>query len=196
MQFSNRMSGFFQIANFPTNQFPAHSYFLRPNTSYLDLAELYTKEICLHGLFFLRRSNRLIPICDECRKMLYKLPGHMGSVNEVDFHRLEPIVMSVGSDKQIYLGEFEPWIPRQKWRTTAAAANWNVIIEFFVSSNCVANKYNGERLITELSPFFRLKNVVEKCSFCSDLVVKDSCIWYENPFLYFLGGDMEVFFQL
>lgn len=42
------------------------------------------------------------------RKMLYKLPGHMGSVNEVDFHRLEPIVMSVSSDKQIYLGEFEP----------------------------------------------------------------------------------------
>ena len=63
MQFSNRMSGFFLIANFPTNQFPAHSSFLRPNTSYLDLAELYTKEICLHGLFFLRRSNRLIPIC-------------------------------------------------------------------------------------------------------------------------------------
>lgn len=42
------------------------------------------------------------------RKILYKLPGHMGSVNDVDFHRVEPIIMSVGSDKQIYLGEFEP----------------------------------------------------------------------------------------
>ena len=42
------------------------------------------------------------------RKIQYKLPGHMGSVNDVDFHSLEPIVMSVGSDKQIYLGEFEP----------------------------------------------------------------------------------------
>ena len=39
---------------------------------------------------------------------MYKLPGHLGSVNDVDFHKLEPIVMSVGSDKQIYLGEFEP----------------------------------------------------------------------------------------
>ena len=42
------------------------------------------------------------------RKIQYKLPGHLGSVNDVDFHSLEPIVMSVGSDKQIYLGEFEP----------------------------------------------------------------------------------------
>jgi Prp8 binding protein len=48
-------------------------------------------------------------MCDcLSRKLLYKLPGHMGSVNEVDFHRIEPIIMSVSSDKQIYLGEFEP----------------------------------------------------------------------------------------
>jgi len=42
------------------------------------------------------------------RKILYKLPGHLGSVNDVDFHKVEPIIMSVSSDKQIFLGEFEP----------------------------------------------------------------------------------------
>ena len=42
------------------------------------------------------------------RKIVYKLPGHLGSVNDVDFHKIEPIILSAGSDKQIYLGEFEP----------------------------------------------------------------------------------------
>jgi len=42
------------------------------------------------------------------RKIVYKLPGHLGSVNDVDFHQIEPIILSAGSDKQIYLGEFEP----------------------------------------------------------------------------------------
>lgn len=60
------------------------------------------------------------------RRILYKLPGHLGSVNDVDFHKLEPIskeydsrkqmhahftfplsVLSASSDKQIYLGEFD-----------------------------------------------------------------------------------------
>ena len=40
--------------------------------------------------------------------IVYKLPGHLGSVNDVDFHSVEPIILSCGSDKQIYLGEFEP----------------------------------------------------------------------------------------
>ena len=97
----------------------------------------------------------------ESQRLLYKLPGHLGSVNDVDFHSIEPIVLrwagagdgdggagaypgpvalvmvlilvlisvlvlvvvlvaivlilvltstttSVGSDKNIYLGEFEP----------------------------------------------------------------------------------------
>lgn len=39
------------------------------------------------------------------RKLLYKLPGHNGSVNEAAFHPQEPIVASAGSDKQIYVGE-------------------------------------------------------------------------------------------
>jgi len=54
-------------------------------------------------------SDRNVYVWDTAtRKIQYKLPGHMGTVNDVDFHSLEPIVMSVGSDKQIYLGEFEP----------------------------------------------------------------------------------------
>ena len=35
------------------------------------------------------------------------IAGHLGSVNDVDFHRVEPIVLSASSDKQIYLGEFD-----------------------------------------------------------------------------------------
>lgn len=35
----------------------------------------------------------------------YRLPGHAGSVNEVDFHPKEPILASGSSDKHIYLGE-------------------------------------------------------------------------------------------
>eukprot|EP00898_Chlorokybus_atmophyticus_P005080 jgi/Chlat1/5573/Chrsp369S00849 len=41
------------------------------------------------------------------RQLLYKLPGHLGSVNEVAFHPKEPIVASCGSDKQIFLGEIQ-----------------------------------------------------------------------------------------
>ena len=37
----------------------------------------------------------------------YKLPGHDGSVNDVDFHPEEPILASASSDKTIYLGELE-----------------------------------------------------------------------------------------
>ncbi|XP_055327643.1 U5 small nuclear ribonucleoprotein 40 kDa protein-like [Paramacrobiotus metropolitanus] len=44
----------------------------------------------------------------QTRKILYKLPGHNGSVNDVQFHPNEPIILSVSSDKQIYLGEIEP----------------------------------------------------------------------------------------
>ena len=39
------------------------------------------------------------------RRIMYKLPGHTGSVNEVDFHPSEPIISSCSSDKTIYLGE-------------------------------------------------------------------------------------------
>jgi len=42
------------------------------------------------------------------RRILYKLPGHRGSVNEVDFHPKEPIIGSASSDSTIYLGEIKP----------------------------------------------------------------------------------------
>ncbi|ORX73892.1 U5 snRNP-specific protein [Linderina pennispora] len=35
----------------------------------------------------------------------YKLPGHKGSVNQADFHPLEPIVLSGSVDKTMFLGE-------------------------------------------------------------------------------------------
>jgi len=54
-------------------------------------------------------SDRNVYVWDiNTRKIVYKLPGHLGSVNDVDFHKIEPIILSAGSDKQIYLGEFEP----------------------------------------------------------------------------------------
>ncbi len=82
-------------------------------------------------------ADRFVYIWDTTtRRILYKLPGHLGAVNAVDFHKIEPIseyyctstyrtnklltdisvnklfflsflVLSASSDKQIYLGEFE-----------------------------------------------------------------------------------------
>jgi len=39
------------------------------------------------------------------RRLLYKLPGHKGSVNDVVFHPKEPLCASASSDKTVYLGE-------------------------------------------------------------------------------------------
>jgi len=39
------------------------------------------------------------------RRILYKLPGHSGSINDVDFHPNQPIISSCANDRQIYLGE-------------------------------------------------------------------------------------------
>ncbi|CAD5180966.1 uncharacterized protein LOC135616786 [Musa acuminata AAA Group] len=51
-------------------------------------------------------ADRMVYIWDTTtRRILYKLPGHNGSVNETMFHPTEPIIGSCGSDKQIYLGE-------------------------------------------------------------------------------------------
>eukprot|EP00850_Spirogloea_muscicola_P007085 SM000035S13065 [mRNA] locus=s35:263044:265830:+ [translate_table: standard] len=53
-------------------------------------------------------SDRMVYIWDaESARILYKLPGHVGSVNEAAFHPKEPIIGSCSSDKQIYLGEFD-----------------------------------------------------------------------------------------
>ncbi|KMZ74558.1 putative WD-repeat protein [Zostera marina] len=51
-------------------------------------------------------ADRMVYIWDTTsRRILYKLPGHNGSVNETVFHPTEPIIASCSSDKQIYLGE-------------------------------------------------------------------------------------------
>ncbi|KAM3320490.1 hypothetical protein P3S67_007690 [Capsicum chacoense] len=51
-------------------------------------------------------SDRMVYVWDTTsRRILYKLPGHTGSVNECVFHPNEPIIGSCSSDKQIYLGE-------------------------------------------------------------------------------------------
>lgn len=42
-------------------------------------------------------------------KLLYKLPGHKGTVNETDFHPIEPILGSCSNDGNIYLGETKPY---------------------------------------------------------------------------------------
>ncbi|XP_037079851.1 U5 small nuclear ribonucleoprotein 40 kDa protein-like isoform X2 [Pollicipes pollicipes] len=53
-------------------------------------------------------SDRYLYIWDTTsRRILYKLPGHNGSVNDCRFHPTEPILASCSSDKQIYLGEIE-----------------------------------------------------------------------------------------
>lgn len=51
-------------------------------------------------------ADRFVYVWDTTtRQILYKLPGHVGSVNEVDFHPTEPIIASCSSDKKVYLGE-------------------------------------------------------------------------------------------
>lgn len=51
-------------------------------------------------------GDRMVYVWETAsRKLLYRLPGHQGAVNEVVFHSKEPIVGSCGSDKQIYYGE-------------------------------------------------------------------------------------------
>lgn len=56
-------------------------------------------------------ADRYVYVWDvNSRSLQYKLPGHMGSVNDVQFFPKtnEPIVASVASDKAIYLGEIQP----------------------------------------------------------------------------------------
>jgi Prp8 binding protein len=53
-------------------------------------------------------ADRFVNIWDvHSRRLLYKLPGHSGSVNEVDFHPTEPIIVSCSDDKKIFLGEVQ-----------------------------------------------------------------------------------------
>lgn len=53
-------------------------------------------------------ADRFVYIYDvNTRRVLYKLPGHNGSVNDIDFHPKEPIILSGSSDKTLYMGEIE-----------------------------------------------------------------------------------------
>jgi Prp8 binding protein len=51
-------------------------------------------------------SDAFVNIWDvQSKRTLYKLPGHKGSVSEVNFHPTEPVIVSCGADRQIFLGE-------------------------------------------------------------------------------------------
>lgn len=53
-------------------------------------------------------ADRFVYIWDTTsRRIIYKLPGHNGSVNDIQFHPKESIIVSGSSDKQVYLGEIE-----------------------------------------------------------------------------------------
>eukprot|EP00918_Siedleckia_nematoides_P097555 GHVU01213764.1.p1 GENE.GHVU01213764.1~~GHVU01213764.1.p1 ORF type:complete len:347 (+),score=24.23 GHVU01213764.1:94-1134(+) len=53
-------------------------------------------------------GDRFVYIWDTTsRRILYRLPGHQGSVNEIDFHPVESIILSCSSDKKIFLGEID-----------------------------------------------------------------------------------------
>ncbi|XP_048469197.1 U5 small nuclear ribonucleoprotein 40 kDa protein [Rhincodon typus] len=53
-------------------------------------------------------ADRFVYVWDTTsRRILYKLPGHAGSVNEVSFHPEEPIILSASSDKRLYIGEIQ-----------------------------------------------------------------------------------------
>jgi len=53
-------------------------------------------------------SDRFVYVWDvESKQMLYKLPGHRGAITEVGFHPKEPIIVSCGLDKQVFLGEIK-----------------------------------------------------------------------------------------
>jgi Prp8 binding protein len=50
--------------------------------------------------------DRCVYVWDTTSKqILYKLPGHKGVVNSVEFHPTQPVILSTGADKAMYLGE-------------------------------------------------------------------------------------------
>lgn len=54
-------------------------------------------------------GDRMVCVWDvHDKKLVYKLPGHSGSVNEAVFHPSQPIVASASSDGTVYLGEIAP----------------------------------------------------------------------------------------
>jgi len=56
-------------------------------------------------------ADRMVCIWEvESGKILYKLPGHKGTVTAVDFHPKEPIILTGSKDGTMLLGELEPGI--------------------------------------------------------------------------------------
>ena len=54
-------------------------------------------------------GDRMVCVWDvHSQKLVYRLPGHTGSVNEAVFHPSQPIVASASSDQTVYLGEIAP----------------------------------------------------------------------------------------
>ncbi|KAF9262382.1 WD40 repeat-like protein [Marasmius fiardii PR-910] len=54
-------------------------------------------------------ADRTVCIWDvESSRVLYKLPGHKGTVTSVDFHPQEPIILTGSKDGTMILGEIEP----------------------------------------------------------------------------------------
>lgn len=66
----------------------------------------FTPEPCLPPQVTAGSGDRCVYIWSAAtRALMYKLPGHGGSVNECVFHPREPVIGSASSDKTIYLGE-------------------------------------------------------------------------------------------
>ncbi|KAJ3823105.1 U5 snRNP complex subunit [Lentinula raphanica] len=56
-------------------------------------------------------ADRMVCVWDvESAKVVYKLPGHKGTVTSVDFHPREPILLTGSKDGTMLLGELEPGI--------------------------------------------------------------------------------------
>ncbi|KAJ7572447.1 U5 snRNP complex subunit [Mycena floridula] len=54
-------------------------------------------------------ADRMVCIWDvESGRLLYKLPGHKGTVTAVDFHPKEPIILTGSKDGTMLLGEIQP----------------------------------------------------------------------------------------
>ncbi|KAG6369475.1 WD40-repeat-containing domain protein [Boletus reticuloceps] len=53
-------------------------------------------------------ADRMVCIWDvESGRVLYKLPGHKGTVTSVDFHPKEPIILTASKDATMLMGEIE-----------------------------------------------------------------------------------------
>ncbi|KII94704.1 hypothetical protein PLICRDRAFT_148813 [Plicaturopsis crispa FD-325 SS-3] len=56
-------------------------------------------------------ADRMVCIWDvESGRILYKLPGHKGTVTAVDFHPQEPVILTGSKDGTMLLGEIEPGV--------------------------------------------------------------------------------------